>query len=144
MIRYFVYRMTFESGENPYGTVDRFREELREYFVANRLHYEMGALGGGRNIYGIIQGQGRPLNDSDREALLSWVCRKRIRATARLGSIETDEKPDLLGEPSDRVVFIDNLTDPDRQLAAEQHEAALARFREVQAARTKDRTNSDG
>ena len=43
---YFLYMFELPQGQNARGTMDRFREGIRAFFVGHGLDYGMGALGG--------------------------------------------------------------------------------------------------
>jgi hypothetical protein len=117
------FRFDFEltAERNPRGTMARFREELRAWFVARGLDYSMGALGGDRHCYGGV-GPNPPATEADRQALAEWVRGQRVCATVRFGAVEQSYPPaDMLAPITDWVFAVDNLTDADRAEAAAYH-----------------------
>jgi hypothetical protein len=129
---YFLYRISLLTEQNPPGTMDRLREDLRAYFVESELDYGMGALGGGLHCYGDVRGKERSVTDKDRQALAEWFRGQRICAVAQLGAIESGET--RLRPITEWVFPVDNLTDADRTEAAAYH---VEMRRRVEALRAK-------
>ena len=119
----FLYFFEFVPFENPPQTMDRFSEDLKAYFDANRLGYMMSALGGMVACRGIVFGKGRPVADEDQKRLAEWAGRQHVRCTGRLGALELEREDIEYFRPVTEWVFaIDNLTDEDRAEAAARHE----------------------
>ncbi len=116
----FVYDIELSSEQNPPGTMDRLREELRTFFVAHNMKYGMGALGGSRHCYGTVQATEREIAENARQAISDWVKTQRISGIARFGSAK-DTEPKLLAPITDMVFAMDNLTEEDRCEAARYH-----------------------
>lgn len=134
---YFRFDIELTPERNPPGTMDRFREDLRAWFVARGLGYGMGALGGGRHCYGEV-GLRQPVSEDDRRALADWVREQRICGTVRLGALEPfAPSADVLRPIADWVFTVDNLTESDRAEAAAYHSE---RRRRVESHRTESQT----
>jgi hypothetical protein len=107
--------------QNPHGTSDRLREELRSWIVAHGLGYLLGALGGGAHIYGQI-GPNPNATQADRDSLAEWLRHQRMSATVRLSSVATfSAESDLLAPITDLVFSVDNLSEEERTRAREFH-----------------------
>src|SRR4051812_11716049 len=59
----FLYDFEFVPFQNPPHTMSRFQEDLRAYFVAQRLNYGMSALGGMVHCRGDIRGTSQPVTE---------------------------------------------------------------------------------
>jgi hypothetical protein len=59
------------------------------------------------------------VKETDRVALADWIKTQRIRARAKLGSLEEDtESTDLCRDITECIFEVDNLTKEDRKAAA--------------------------
>ncbi len=135
---FFRYDIELTQERNPPDTpdtLDRFREDLRTWFVERGLNYGMGALGGGVHCYGGI-GPNPQATEEDRSAMADWIRQQRICATVRLDAIVPfDQKPDILSPITDWVFLVDNLTEADQQEAAAFHAAVRRKIEAWQAKR---------
>jgi hypothetical protein len=113
----FVYNIELSSEQNPPGTMDRLREELRKYFVEQGIEYGMGALGGSRHCYGTVHAADRPTAEKVRQDLSEWVKTQPFSGIARFDAANETEAA-LLEPITDLVCGVDNLTEDDRAEAA--------------------------
>jgi hypothetical protein len=113
---YFLYMFEILADLNPPGTLDRFREELRAFFVGRGWdNYGMGALGGNLRLYGDVSRKGQPVTEDDRQALAEWARGQRFRGTVRLGKIESGDSQ--LRRITEWVFEVDNLSETDAERA---------------------------
>jgi hypothetical protein len=123
---YFLYNFEIPLPLNPPGTLDRFREELRAYFVGRGWdNYGMGAMGGSLHLYGNVGRKDQSVTEDDRQALAAWARVQRFHGTVRLGRIESGDI--WLREITEWEFEVDNLSVSE----AERAEAAakMAEFR---------------
>jgi hypothetical protein len=118
---YFRFDIELTPEQNPPGTMDRLREDLRAWFVARRLSYGMGALGGNRHCYGEV-GPDPPATEGDRQAMAEWIRGQGMCATVRLTSVVPfGPSIDMLAPITDWVFPVDTLTETDMAEAAAYH-----------------------
>jgi hypothetical protein len=112
--RLFRFDVELTPERNPPGLYDKLHEELRSWIVARGLDYGMGAIGGGKHLYGQV-GPNPPATDGDRAAMADWLRGQRMHATVRLGSVVTfSEDLDMLAPITDLVFAVDTLTEAER------------------------------
>lgn len=115
----FAFDLELLAEQNPEGTIDRLREDVRAFFVDRHLNYGMGALGGGRHCYGQVVVPDRGAAEDARRSLTAYVQGLRFRGVARFGPVGPAEPPpDLLHPITGTVVEVDNLTQADKAEAA--------------------------
>jgi hypothetical protein len=118
---YFRFDIELTPEQNPPGLMDRLRDELRAWILGRRLGYGMGALGGGRHLYGQI-GPKPPATEDDRAALADWLRGQRVCATVRLEAVVPfHESADMLAPITDCVFTVNTLTEAEREEAAAYH-----------------------
>lgn len=114
MYVYFLYMFEILADLNPPGTLDRFREELRAYFVGRGWdNCGMGALGGNLRLYGDVNRRSHPVTEDDRQALAEWARGQRFRGTVRLGKIESGDS--RLRRITEWVFQVDTLSETDAE-----------------------------
>lgn len=123
----FVYHVELLAEQNPPGTYDRLREDIRAFFSSHSLAYAMGALGGGHHCYGqVMAPDGQSAEDAKR-SLTEVIRRLHFRGVVRIGPVASAEPPpDLLQLVTGTVIEVDNLTEGEKAEAAA-HFAELRR-----------------
>lgn len=123
------FRIRFQPHENPPGRVQLFTDALRDQAIlGSGLACYFGGLGGGACAYGVIWSEAKPITLADRDHIAAWIRQQPIACRVELGSLEPIDGTDITREVDEYVFSVDNLTDDDRQAAAQREQTLQAKL----------------
>lgn len=104
---------------NPPERIDEVTRSLIDMFRVSGFESHVGALGGGVRTYGVVWREDEPLTAQDRDIVREWLKVQAMHCVVRLGELEELDDVDVRRDFFDVEFTVANLTEADRQLAAE-------------------------